>query len=103
MERKRFQRQSLHRAATSARGICRFGPASLAFRFRLLKAGPDDRTPLYGRPFKCKACGSREVVLYAIDDQAELDAIQRALAGPRHPAKAPTTPDPHQDPDAGLL
>jgi hypothetical protein len=44
----------------------------------LLKTGPDDRTPLYGRPFKCKACGSREVVLYAIDDQAELDAIQRA-------------------------
>jgi hypothetical protein len=28
--------------------------------FRLLKTGDDDRTPLYGRPFKCKACGSLE-------------------------------------------
>jgi hypothetical protein len=82
-------------------GDLSFRPCILGLQ--LLKTGPDDRTPLYGRPFKCKACGSREVVLYAIDDQAELDAIQRALAGPRHPAKAPTTPDPHQDPDAGLL
>jgi hypothetical protein len=29
--------------------------------FRLLKTGPNDRTPVYGRPFKCRACGSREV------------------------------------------
>jgi hypothetical protein len=44
-------------------------------------------------PFRlqCRACGSREVTLFSIDGQAELDAIQRALAGPPQPARAPTT------------
>jgi hypothetical protein len=68
--------------------------------FRLLKTEPADQTPLYGRPFKCKACGSREVTLYAIESQAELDEIQQALAGPKQPARAPTTharPDPDKD------
>jgi hypothetical protein len=31
--------------------------------FRLLKTRDDDRTPLYGRPFKCRTCGNREVAL----------------------------------------
>ena len=35
--------------------------------FRLLTTGNDDRTPLYDRPFKCKACGSREVTLFAFE------------------------------------
>jgi hypothetical protein len=46
--------------------------------FRLLKTSDTDRTPLYGRPFLCKACGSREVTLFSIDDQAELAAISAA-------------------------
>jgi hypothetical protein len=62
-----------------------------------------DRTPLYGRPFRCKACGNREVTLFAIESPAELDTIQQAMAGPRQPATAPTTPDPCPDLDAGLL
>ena len=84
------------------KGDLSFRPCILCLQVPAAEDGPE-RPHVYGRPFRCKACGSREVVLYAIDDQAELDAIQRALAGPRHPAKAPTTPDPHQDPDAGLL
>jgi hypothetical protein len=60
-----------------------------------------DRTPLYGRPFKCKACGSREVTLFAIESQAELDAVQQGH-GAEAARPAPTTharPDPHK----GLL
>jgi hypothetical protein len=70
--------------------------------FRLLKIGYDDRTPIYGRPFKCKACGSREVTLFAVGSQAELDAVQQAMAGPKQPAQAPTTHS-RADPDGGLL
>jgi hypothetical protein len=39
--------------------------------FRLLLTSETDRTLIYARPFKCKACGSREVTLFAIDSQAE--------------------------------
>jgi hypothetical protein len=68
--------------------------------FRLLKTSDGDRTPLYGRPFKCRACGRREVTLFDIESQAELDEIQRSLAEPRQPAKAHSThppPDPYRD------
>jgi hypothetical protein len=58
--------------------------------FRLLKTGPDDRTPLYGRPFKCRACGSREVTLFDMGSQAELDAVQATLPKPDEPARAPS-------------
>ena len=70
--------------------------------FRLLKTSEDDRSPLYGRPFKCKACGSREVTLFAIEGQAELDKVLPSLAGPPQPAQAPTT-HARPDPDQGLL
>jgi hypothetical protein len=79
--------------------ICPIGHNRLV-PFRLLKTSETDRTPLYGRPFKCKACGSREVTLFAIESQAELDAIQQAMAGPKPPAETPTTharPDPDAD------
>jgi hypothetical protein len=32
-----------------------------------MKTSETDRTPLYGRPFKCKACGNCDVVLFAIE------------------------------------
>jgi hypothetical protein len=67
-----------------------------------LKTSEADRTPIYARPFKCRACGSREVTLFAIESQAELVAIQQAMARPRQPAQAPTTHRP-PDPDQGLL
>ena len=70
--------------------------------FRLLQTSDADRTPLYGRPFKCRTCGSREVTLFTVDSQAELDEVQGALAGPPQPARAPTT-HPRPDPDRGLL
>jgi hypothetical protein len=81
--------------------ICPIGHNRLV-AFRLLKTSETDRTPLYGRPFKCKACGSREVTLFAIESQAELNAIQQAMAGPKQPAQAPTT-HARPDPDRGLI
>jgi hypothetical protein len=38
----------------------------------LLKTSESYRTPLYGRPFRCKACGSPEVTLFVIEDLLEL-------------------------------
>ena len=70
--------------------------------FRLLKMSEGDQTPLYGRPFKCKACGSPEVALFTIESQGELSEIQRGLAGPPQPAQAPTTHR-RRDPDEGLI
>ena len=45
--------------------ICPIGHNRLV-PFRLLKTSETNRTPLYGRPFKCRACGSREVTLFNI-------------------------------------
>jgi ribosomal protein L34E len=70
--------------------------------FRLVRTSESDQTPLYGRPFKCRACGSSEVTLYGIESQAELDALHSAMAEPRKPAKAPTT-HPPRDPAAGFV
>ena len=81
--------------------ICPIGHNRL-IPFRLLKTSDTDQTPLYGRPFKCKACGSREVTLFAIVRQAELEAVQKALAGPPQPAQAPST-HPARAPDSDLL
>jgi hypothetical protein len=66
--------------------ICPIGHNRLV-AFRLLKTVPADGTPLCGRPFKCRACGSREVTLFAIESQAELDAVQQAMAGRGSPPK----------------
>jgi hypothetical protein len=49
--------------------ICPIGHNRLV-AFRLLKTSETDRTPLYGRPLKCKVCGSREVTLFAIVRQS---------------------------------
>ena len=73
-----------------------------AVPFRRLRTSETDRTPLYARPFECKACGSREVTLFAIESQAELDEIQQALPRPKQPAQAPTT-HARPDPDRGLI
>jgi hypothetical protein len=48
------------------------------------------------------ACGSREVTLFAVESQAELDAVQQAMAGPKRPAEAPTNYV-RPDPDRGLI
>ena len=53
-----------------------------AIPFRLLKTFDNDKTPLYGRPFKCKVCGSADVTLFAIETHAELDAIELSLVRP---------------------
>jgi hypothetical protein len=76
--------------------ICPIGHNRLV-PFRLLKTSETDRTPLYGRPFKCRACGNREVTLFAIESPAELANVQQAMAGQPQPATAPTTPDPRPD------
>jgi hypothetical protein len=68
--------------------------------FRLLKTSEGDRTPLYGRPFKCRACGSPEVVLFTVESQAELDEVRRSVPSNQQSAQAPTTRrprDPHAD------
>ena len=67
-----------------------------------LKTSEDDRTPIYGRPFRCRACASSAVALFLIESQAELDEIRRALGGPPQPTRAPTT-HPRRDPYTGLL
>ena len=81
--------------------ICPIGHNRL-IPYRLLKTSETDRTPLYGRPFKCKACGSREVI--AVRDREPGRARRRpaGLAGPKQPAQAPTT-HARPDPDTGLL
>jgi hypothetical protein len=67
-----------------------------------VRTSESDQTPLYGRPFKCRACGSPEVTLYDIESQAELDALHSAMAEPPKPAKGPTT-HPSRDPAAGFV
>lgn len=69
--------------------------------FRLLKTYDDDRSPLYGRPFLCRTCRSREVTLFTIDSQAELDAVRRTMPRVDGPAAAPTNYR-RADPDADL-
>ena len=73
-----------------------------AVPFRRLRTSESDQTPLYGRPFKCRACGSPEVTLYDIESQAELNALRGAMAEPSKPEKAPTTHAP-PDRDAGFV
>jgi hypothetical protein len=70
--------------------------------FRLLKTSEEDRTPLYGRPFRCPTCNGRDVTLFAIESQAELDDVRRTFPSPQEPAQAPTT---HRrpDPNAGYV
>ena len=51
-------------------------------RWRSLKTDNDDETPLCGRPFKCFVCGSRDVTLFAIETQAELDAVHSTFLPP---------------------
>lgn len=56
-----------------------------------LRTHDADETPLYGRRFKCQACGRRnQVTLFALETQAELTAIrmERArFALPKGPAE----------------
>jgi hypothetical protein len=91
-----YDRSGLPLLATCSNGHRRMIP------FRLLKTRNDDRTPIYARPFKCRACGSREVTLSAIESQAELDAVQQTMAVPKQHAQAPTT-HARPDPDKGLI
>lgn len=70
--------------------------------FRRLATSEVDRTPLYGRPFKCRECGSPDVPLFAIESQAQLDDVRRSFPSNQQPTQAPTTHRPG-DPDEGLL
>lgn len=70
--------------------------------FRLLKTAEDDRSPLYGRPFKCPACASPEVTLFAIESQDELEALRDTVTLHGRRPSAPTT-HPPPDPRKGLL
>ena len=45
------------------------------------------RTTTVGRLFKYRACGSREVTLFLIDDQVELDTVPRTLPQADQPAR----------------
>jgi hypothetical protein len=79
--------------------ICPIGHRRTA-PFRLLKTSEDDRTPLYGRPFKCRDCGSREVAaLYAIETQAELDELRQVPLAPRPALPHSTHRPPNTDAD----
>ena len=69
--------------------------------FRLLRTHDDDSSRLYARPFLCKSCGSRDVTLFTIDSQAELDALRWTLPHSVRPAMAPTNYR-KRDPSAAL-
>jgi len=69
--------------------------------FRLLKTHDSDRTPLYSRPFLCRECRSRDVTLFTIESQAELDAVRQTVPRVDGPAAAPTNYR-RADPDANL-
>lgn len=68
--------------------------------FRRLRTGPGDQSPLYGRAFECKECGSHEVTLSAIESQAELDEIRASMprASIRGGPPSSYLPDPDADP-----
>jgi hypothetical protein len=68
--------------------------------FRLLKTSLGDQTPLYGRPFRCKECGSPEVTLFAIESQAELNMLRPELLPPV--ATVAPTNNRKRDPDADV-
>jgi len=89
-------RSGLPLLATCPNGRRRTAP------FRLPKTHDNDRTPLYGRPFLCRECGSREVTLFAIESQAELGAVRRTLPQTDRPTVAPMNYRKH-DPAADLL
>lgn len=69
--------------------------------FRRLKTSAQDRTPIYGRPYRCPECASPEVKLFDIESQAELDAIQGAVGRreprPVEPHSTHRPPDPDAD------
>jgi hypothetical protein len=48
--------------------------------FHFLQTAASDTTPLYGRPFKCPACGSPEVRLFVIESRAELASVHESLS-----------------------
>lgn len=54
--------------------------------FRKLGTAHGDRTPLHGRPFRCRACGASDVTLFALESQAELDAVRPELLPPEVPS-----------------
>jgi hypothetical protein len=65
--------------------------------------GPAGRRsdPLYGWPFKCRPCGSRDVTLFDIESQAELDQVRPTVQRVKVPSWAMTNYAP-RDPDADL-
>ena len=81
--------------------VCPMGHRRTA-PFRLLKTSENDTTLLYGRPYRCRQCDSPEVTLFAVESQAELDDLRRAIAGPPKSTRAPTT-HPARDPYADFV
>ena len=88
-------RSGLPLLATCANGHRRAVP------FRLLKTHDNDRTPLYGRPFLCRECRSRDVTLFAIESQAEFEVVRRTMPQSDGPVQAPSNYR-KRDPEADL-
>ena len=97
------RRSRLDRCGRSGRPLLAICPNGHARRvpLRLLKTSEQDRTPIYGRLFRCPECARPEADLFDIESLDELDEVRRNLAGPPEPAKAPTTHATH-DPSADL-
>lgn len=71
--------------------------------FRKLKTDFGDKTPIYGRPFQCKACQSSDVTLFVFDDPAEFYRMWDDLRGPPEPHRHHSTPDPDAPPPSPWL
>lgn len=69
-----------------------------AVPFRKLRADFGDKSPIYGRPFRCKACQSSDVTLFVFNDPAEFYRVWDELRDPPEPLRPHSTPDPEARP-----
>ena len=66
--------------------------------WRKLKTDFGDRSPIYGRPFRCKTCQGGEVTLFVFDNISEFELVRDELRGPPEPRQHHSTPDPDARP-----
>ena len=66
--------------------------------FRKLRTDFGDKTPIYGRPFRCRTCQDGEVTLFVFDSIPEFERVRDELRRPPEPLRGHSTPDPDAPP-----